>query len=153
MDIPSPFEAEPRELDKHNKDDEQKRERKEAAVLRKQETGTSNEVTRVAEGSGQVLMRRRKVGVARQMPIEGEIESTAEDGAVTAVDIRQGAPNARGSDEARLHGGEEINQMRLDETSASLAAALEVVEERIMTEDKYFFFFDYFITHKYFSIT
>ncbi|MCI4393501.1 hypothetical protein PGIGA_G00158180 [Pangasianodon gigas] len=135
VDIPSPFEAEPREVEKHNEDDEQKRQRKEVAVVRGQEMGTSNEVTKVTEGSGQALIRRRKVGVARQMPIEGEIESTTEDGGVTAEEIRQGAPNARGSDEARLHGEEEINQLRLDETSASLAAALEVVEERIMTED------------------
>ncbi|KAG7315581.1 hypothetical protein KOW79_020447 [Hemibagrus wyckioides] len=135
VDIPSPFEAEPREVEKHSEDDERKRQRKEAAVVKGQEIGTSNEVTRVTEGSGQVLMRRRKVGVARQMPIEGEIESTTEDGCVTAEEIPQGAPIARGLDEARLHGEEEIYQLRLDETSASLAAALEVVEERIMTED------------------
>lgn len=140
MDIPSPFEAEPREVEKHNENDEQKRQRKEVAVVRGQDMGTSCEVTRVTEGSGQVLMRHRKVGVSRQMPIEREIETTTEDGRVTTDEIRQGAPNARGSDEARLHGEEEINQQRLDETSASLAAALEVVEERIMTEDKYFLF-------------
>lgn len=136
VDIPSPFEAEPREVEKHSEDDERKRQRKEAAVVKGQEMGTSNEVTRVTEGSG-VLMRRRKEGVARQMPIEGEIESTTEDSCVTAEEIPQGAPVARGLDEARLHGEEEIYQLRLDETSASLAAALEVVEERIMIEDKY----------------
>ncbi|KAF5889992.1 caskin-1-like isoform X2, partial [Clarias magur] len=129
VDIPSPFESEPREVEKHE-DDEQKRQRREVAVIRGQEMGTSSEVTSVAEESGQVLMRHRKVGVARQMPIEGEIESTN----VIGEEIQKGAPNARGSDEVRIH-GEEINQLRLDETSASLAAALEFVEERIMTED------------------
>lgn len=141
MDIPSPLEAEPRELEKHNKDDEQKRHRKEAAVVRGQEKGTSSKATRGTEGSGQVLMRRRKVGVARQMPIEGEIDSTTEDGGITAEEIQLGAPNASGSDEARIHGQEDINRLRLDETSASLAAALGVVEGRIMTEDKYFFYY------------
>lgn len=141
VDIPSPFEAEPRDVEKHIEDDEQKRQRKDTAAVRGQDTRASTEVTRVAEGSGQVLMRRRKVGVARQMQIEGEVESTGEDGAVKAEEIPQRAPNARGSDVSRIHGGEEINQLRLDETSASLAAALEVVEERIMTEDKYFFHF------------
>lgn len=141
MDIPSPFEAEPRDVEKHNEDDEQKRQRKEVAVVsRGQDMETSNEVMRVTEGSGQALMRRRKAGVSRQMPIEKEIETTTEDGGVTTDEIRQGVPNTRGSDEARLHGEEGINQQRLDETSASLAAALEVVEERIMTEDKYFLF-------------
>lgn len=140
MDIPSPFEAEPQEVEKHNEEDEQKRQKKEATMVRGQETGSSSEVTRNTEASGQVLPRRRKVGVARQMPIEGEIESTAEDGSVTAEEIQQRAPNARESDEARIHGDEEMNQIRLNETSASLAAALEVVEERIMTEDKYVFF-------------
>lgn len=135
VDIPSPFEAEPREVEKHNEDDEQKRQRKEIAVIKGQEMGTSSEVTKLTEGSEQVLMRRRKVGVARQMQIEGDIESTTEDGVVTADEIRQRAPNVSGTDEGRIHGEEEINQLRLDETSASLAAALEVVEERIMTED------------------
>ncbi|GAA6086570.1 caskin-1 isoform X2 [Tachysurus ichikawai] len=134
VDIPCPFEAEPQKVEKHSEDDEWKRQRKEVAVVKGQEMA-SIEVTRVTEGSGQVLMRRRKAGVARQMQIEGEIESTTEDSGVTAEEIRQGAPNARGSDELRLHLEEERNQLRLDETSASLAAALEVVEERIMTED------------------
>ncbi|XP_053532125.1 caskin-1 isoform X1 [Ictalurus punctatus] len=135
VDIPSPFEAEPREVEKHNEDDEQKRQRKEIAVIKGQEMGTSSEVTKLTEGSEQVLMRRRKVGVARQMQIEGDIESTTEHGVVTADEIRQRAPNVSGMDEGRIHGEDEINQLRLDETSASLAAALEVVEERIMTED------------------
>lgn len=133
VDIPSPFEAEPQEVEKHNEYDEQKRQRKEAAVVKGQ---ASHEAT---EGSGKVLMMRRKVGVSRQMPIEGEIESRTEDGGVTAEEIQQGAPHSRGSDESRIHGDEEINWLRLDATSASLAAALGVVEERIMTEDKYFF--------------
>lgn len=141
MDIPSPFEVEPREVEKHN-EDEQKKQRKDAAVVRGQETASnSSEVTSNTEGSGQVQLRRRKVGMARQMPIEGEIESTAEDGSVTTDESHQRAPNARGSNEARIHGNEEINQIRLNETSASLAAALEVVEERIMIEDKYLFFY------------
>lgn len=125
-------------MEKHNEEDERRRERKEVAVVKGQELGSSNEITKVTEGPGQVPMRCRKVGVARQMPIEAEPE---EDGSVTAEEIRQGAPNARGKDEARLHGEEEVNQLKLDETSASLAAALEVVEERIMTEDKYFFIY------------
>lgn len=74
VDIPSPFEAEPREVEKHNEDDEQKRQRKEIAVIKGQEMGTSSEVTKLTEGSEQVLMRRRKVGVARQMQIEGDIQ-------------------------------------------------------------------------------
>ncbi|XP_060716252.1 caskin-1 isoform X1 [Tachysurus vachellii] len=134
VDIPCPFEAEPQKVEKHSEDDEWKRQRKEVAVVTGKEIA-SIEVTRVTEGSGQVLMRRRKAGVARQMQIEGEIESTTEDSGATAEEIPQGAPNARGSDELRLHLEEERNQLRLDETSASLAAALEVVEERIMTED------------------
>ncbi|XP_026993735.2 caskin-1 isoform X2 [Tachysurus fulvidraco] len=124
VDIPCPFEAEPQKVEKHSEDDEWKRQMKEVAVVKGQEMA-STEVTRVTEGSGQVPMRRRKAGVARQMQIEGEIESTTEDSGVTAEEIPQGA----------LHSEEERNQLRLDETSASLAAALEVVEERIMTED------------------
>ncbi|KAM9454386.1 caskin-1 [Clarias gariepinus] len=133
VDIPSPFEVEPREVEKHEAG-EQKRQRRELAVISGKEMGTSNEVTRVTEESGQVLMRHKKVGVARQMPIEGEIEGVTQDAGVIGEEIQKGAPNASGSDEVRIH-GEEINQLRLDETSASLAAALEFVEERIMTKD------------------
>ncbi|KAI5616084.1 caskin-1 isoform X1 [Silurus asotus] len=131
MDIPSPFEAEPREVEKYNDEDEQQGQTE--AVVKRQEMENNIEVTRPTEGSGQMIIRRRKVGVARQMPIEAESESTAGDECVIVERIRQGAPNATGTDEAR---DESINQRWLDETSASLAAAFEVVEETIMTEDK-----------------
>ncbi|TTE66786.1 Caskin-2 [Bagarius yarrelli] len=134
VDIPSPFDTESQDVEKH-KDDERKRQKKEVAVIKRQEMETSKDVQGRQEGSGHVLIRGRKVGVARQMPIEGEVESTTECEDVIEEDIQQGVPNVKGSAEARIHGEEKINQLRLDDTSASLAAALEVAEERIVTED------------------
>lgn len=159
VDIPGPLEVElagveavqqrQKEVERHRGEEEHKGERKEDRI----EGGSQISVSRAsgegvggsdamssAEGSGQVVMRRKKMGVARQTQVEGELEGLKQDGSMKAKVVQQGAQEAQEA-ETRVffggHGSEDMTQLRLEETSASLAAALEVVEEKIKKEDKY----------------
>ncbi|XP_051994235.1 caskin-1-like isoform X2 [Xyrauchen texanus] len=85
-------------------------------------------VTEIGDGVGPIDMRRRKVGVARQTQVEGEPQDGEEKTELESqglLKIAETGGSASG----------EVAQLRLEETSASLAAALEVVEEKIKKED------------------
>ncbi|XP_051561440.1 caskin-1-like isoform X2 [Myxocyprinus asiaticus] len=85
-------------------------------------------VTEIGEGVGPMVMRRRKVGVARQTQVEGE----PQDGDGKTELESQGLLKIA---ETWGSASVDVAQLRLEETSASLAAALEVVEEKIKKED------------------
>ncbi|XP_062865779.1 caskin-1 [Trichomycterus rosablanca] len=124
VDIPSPLETEPCEAENMTG----------GSVIRNQEIEASrvgSDLSRATEGSGEGLIRRRKVGMARQMPIEGDIEGLKHDDGVKSEEVHYTVLEPRGPDRTRIP----VGGVRLDETSASLAAALEVVEEKIKTED------------------
>ncbi|KAK7166713.1 hypothetical protein R3I93_006468 [Phoxinus phoxinus] len=152
VDIPSPLEVDLpgvdmqkrlREVEKQREeDDSSKQERvEEVGIARMERTGliqvdptfqgeqglisgssAGSHFKETGEGAEPVVMRRRKVGVARQTQVEGEPQ---DGGGKTEVES-QGLLTA---------GSGNMVQLRLEETSASLAAALEVVEEKIKKDD------------------
>lgn len=80
----------------------------------------------MGDGVGPVVMRRRKVGVARQTPVESE----PQDG-----DVMENQGLLKVAEPGSCASGHRVH-LRLEETSASLAAALEVVEEKIKKDDR-----------------
>ncbi len=151
VDIPSPLEVELPGVDVQNKlravekqreeDDGRRQERvEEVGIARMERTGLiqvdqmfqgeQGLISETGEGAGPVVMRRTKVGVARQTQVEGEPQDR--DGK-TEVE-------SQGLLKVAETGGSALGdmvQLRLEETSASLAAALEVVEEKINKDDRY----------------
>lgn len=136
VDIPGPLEVELpgtevvqkrlREVEKH--DDDVRKIQMDAIFDQAVNLGSSGErhFTEMAEGAGPVVMRRRKVGVARQTPVESE----PQDGdAMESQGLLKVAEAGISVSSDRVH-------LRLEETSASLAAALEVVEEKIKKDDR-----------------
>lgn len=148
VDIPSPLEVELpgvdvqkklREVEKQREEDDGRRQERveEVGIARMERTGLiqvdqmfQGLISDTGEGAGPVVMRRRKVGVARQTQVEGE----PQDGeGKTEVE-------SQGLLKVAERGGSALGDMvqfRLEETSASLAAALEVVEEKIKKDDRY----------------
>jgi len=154
VDIPSPLEVEIpgvdmqkklREVEKQREKDEvSKQERvEEVGIARMERTGliqvdptfqgeqglisgcsAGSHFKETGEGAEPVVMRRRKVGVARQTQVEGE----PQDGVGKTEVESQGL---------LIAGSGNMVQLKLEETSASLAAALEVVEEKIKKDDRY----------------
>ncbi|XP_059407506.1 caskin-1-like [Carassius carassius] len=74
-------------------------------------------------------MSRRKVGVARQTQVEGE----PQDGDRRQTEVESQGLLKVAETEGSASG--DMVQLRLEETSASFAAALEVVEEKIKKDD------------------
>ncbi|XP_077061424.1 caskin-1 isoform X4 [Siphateles boraxobius] len=152
VDIPSPLEAELpgvdvqkrlREVEKQREEDESRKQERveEVGIARMERTGliqvdptfqgeqglisgssAGSHFRETGEGAEPVIMRRRKVGVARQTQVEGE----PQDGVGKTEVESQGLLIAASGNMVKL---------RLEETSASLAAALEVVEEKIKKDD------------------
>lgn len=160
VDIPSPLEVELpgvdmqkrlREVEKQREEDEAiKQERvEEVGIARMERTGliqvdtifqgeqglisgssAGSHFREAGEGAEPVVMRRRKVGVARQTQVEGEAQDGDEKIEVESqglLIVAETGGSASGN----------MVQLRLEETSASLAAALEVVEEKIKKDDRY----------------
>lgn len=80
----------------------------------------------MGEGAGPVVMKRRKVGVARQTQVESEPQDGDAEESQGLLKIAEPGSCASG----------DMVHFRLEETSASLAAALEVVEEKIKKDDR-----------------
>lgn len=160
VDIPSPLEVELpgldvqkrlRESEKQREDDDMGKQERldEVGIAKMERTGliqldpvfqgeqglisgssVGSHLIETEDGAGPVVMRRRKVGVARQTQVEGE--SQEGDGKTEM--------EGQGLLKIAETGGSscgDMMQLRLEETSASLAAALEVVEEKIKKDDRY----------------
>lgn len=160
VDIPSPLEVELpgldvqkrlRESEKQREDDDMGKQERldEVGIAKMERTGliqldpvfqgeqglisgsfVGSHLIETGDGAGPVVMRRRKVGVARQTQVEGE--SQEGDGKTEM--------EGQGLLKIAETGGSscgDMMQLRLEETSASLAAALEVVEEKIKKDDRY----------------
>lgn len=160
VDIPSPLEVELpgmdmqkrlREVEKQREEDEARKQERveEVGIARMERTGliqvdttfqgeqglisgssAGSHFRETGEGAEPVVMRRRKVGVARQTQVEGELQDG--DGKIEVESqglliVAETGGSASGN----------MVQLRLEETSASLAAALEVVEEKIKKDDRY----------------
>lgn len=157
VDIPSPLEVELpgvdmqkrlREVEKQREEDEARKQERveEVGIARLERTGliqidqgeqglisgssAGSHFRETGEGAEPVVMRRRKVGVARQTQVEGEAQDG--DGKIEVESqglliVAETGGSASGN----------MVQLRLEETSASLAAALEVVEEKIKKDDRY----------------
>jgi len=151
VDIPSPLEVELpgvdvqrklREVEKQREEDDGRGDGRveEVGIARMERTGLiqvdqmfqgeQGLISDTGEGAGPVVMRRRKVGVARQTQVEGEPqdgEGKTEVESQGLLKVAETGGSASG----------DMVQLRLEETSASLAAALEVVEEKIKKDDRY----------------
>lgn len=135
VDIPGPLEVELpgadvvqkrlREAEKH--EDEVRKIQMDPTFDEAVNVGSSGErhFTEMGDGVGPVVMRRRKVGMARQTPVEGE----PQDG-----DAMESQGLLKVAEPGSCASGDRVH-LRLEETSASLAAALEVVEEKIKKDD------------------